>query len=188
MTNRLFCKAFIVLIGWAIFPAMVWGETVDSLMYQSWRSHKPGTKVVVKNETSAQTMTLVQQVTYTLLEITPQKAVVELTVVTNMGGINNEAKARQDILARIDSTEQYLPSNLKGSAKQVGTETIDVGGKKVSCKVFEFTGQGPQGSATGKTWQTLDIPGGSAKVEMNVQGGKIAATIKTTVVSVESKQ
>jgi hypothetical protein len=184
MNKRIFQIAASLLIGWMICPAPAQAEMVDSLLYQSWRSHKLGAKVMVRNETSAQGMSLVQNITYTLLEITPDKAVIEMAVQTSMRGFVNETKAKQEIAARIDSTEQNLPVGLKGSVKQVGTETVDVNGKKVNCKVYEFTGQGPQGTATGKAWQTIDIPGNFAKTEMDVQSAKMAATIKMSVVSV----
>jgi hypothetical protein len=182
MNKRIFQIAAILLIGSMLSPAQA--ETVDNLTYQSWRPHKPGAKVVVRNETSAQGMSITQTITYTLTEITPDKAVLDMAVSTNMGGFANETKAKQEIAARIDSSEQNLPVGLKGTTKQVGTETVDIGGKKINCKVYEFTGTGPQGAATGKVWQSIDIPGNFARTEMNVQSAKMAATIKMNVVSI----
>jgi hypothetical protein len=172
-------------------------ELVANPGYGSWAKHKPGTKVVMQMEVQAQGMTMKQDLTQTLAEVTPEKAVIDVIMVMNMGGMKQEHKDRQDIPAKVEKGREYLPQDMKGTIKETGKESVEVAGGKYNCTVMEFSGESAQGAGggggagasgktTGKLWYSEEIPGGLAKMESSM-AAPAQASIKATVTSIQKK-
>ena len=168
-------------------------ELVDNPAYQSWQKHKPGTLVVYDMITAMGAFNMNMEMTQTLAEIDPEKAVVEVTTKMNMPGAPpgaNPPNQKQTIKAKVPKKEAEmgkLPPGTTGEIKEAGTESVEVAGKSYECKVIEFKGKNDHGEQTGKVWNTTDIPGGVAKLNSEGQAGGQAMTIKMTVKSIETK-
>ena len=176
------------LVALALAPTAARAEMVENPQYTSWAKHQSGTEVTIKNEMSGQGMTMSQEIRQKLLEVTPDKAVIEMTVVTDMGGQKNEQKQTQDVPSKVtkEQAEGQLPPNVKGTVTKMGKEKVEVAGKSYDCEVTQYEGDGPQGKVTGKTWMTPEIPGMMAKTEMNTAGqSPMKMTLLVTAVSVK---
>jgi hypothetical protein len=161
-------------------------EMVPSPQYTSWAKHKPGTVVTMKSDMTTAGMAMTMDMTQTLKEVNPDKAVVDVGVKLNMGGMNQESKQVNEIAAKVAKGHEVVPADFQGTSKQVGNEKLTVAGKSYDCTVYEIAGDSPQGKSTGKIWHTPEIPGGMAKMEMKVEG-QMGATISMNVVSIQPK-
>jgi hypothetical protein len=161
-------------------------EMVPSPQYTSWAKQKPGTVVTMQSNLNAAGMAMTMDLTQTLKEVTPDKAVVEVAMKMNMGGMNQENKQTNEIAAKVAKGHEVIPADFEGTAKQVANEKITVNGKAYDCQVYEISGDTPQGKSAGKLWHTPEIPGGMAKMEMKTEG-QMAGTMTMTVVKIEPK-
>jgi hypothetical protein len=161
-------------------------DQIDNPQYASWAKHKPGTKVTLQTATNAQGMSMTQDMTETLMQVTPEKAVVEFTMSMDMGGTKHDMTRQHDVPAKVEKGHENLPSDMTGTSKVIGQETVDVGGKKYDCKVVEFTGEGQRGKASGKIWVTEQVPGGMVKTEIKMDAPR-QATMTTVVTGIEEK-
>jgi hypothetical protein len=182
MIRNAFLSTAIVLVTVAIARA----ELIDNPQYVAWAKHKAGTKVEMSAQTAMQGMTMSQTLTQTMLELSPEKAVVETAVVMDMGGMKHESKQKMDVPAKVEKGTENLPPGTKGTFKEVGTEKVSVGDKSYDCKVYEFSGEGEQGKSSGKVWMTDQIPGGTAKSEVKMEAPQ-QATMSMKVTKIESK-
>jgi hypothetical protein len=174
-------------------------EMIDSPQYKAWAKFKVGTKVTYQNQIAAGQMAMSQTSVQTIKEITPDKVVLDISSKMDMGGMSRDLPARtQDVPAKVDQKDEYLPADFSGSVKEAGTETIEVGGKKYECKVYEFKGEqtaqpgargptGAGGAATGKFWRNEEVPGGLVKMTMQTSAQGMQADITLTMTSVEEK-
>lgn len=179
------CLAVATVMLLASLPVRA-AEMIDNPQYISWSKHKPGTNVKLKQEIVAGPMTMTQEVTETLVEVTPEKAVVEMAMVMDFGGQKQEHKQKRDVAAKVEKGKENLPPDFSGSMKEVGSEKVEVAGKSYDCKVIEFTGEAQGNKATGKSWHSTEIPGGVAKTDMKMEGD-MAGTMKRTVTAIETK-
>lgn len=162
-------------------------EMVANPAYTSWAKHKVGTKVLMAQTMNAAGMDMKHEVTQTLLEVTPEKAVVELNIKMNIAGQVREQKRNLDVAAKVEKGKEYAPPGVKGTVKEAGNEKIDVAGKSYDCKVIEFAGEGAQGKSTGKMWRNDEIPGTLVKLDMSFEGQQMKGTMVQTVTGVEEK-
>jgi hypothetical protein len=161
-------------------------ELVENPAYATWAKHKVGTKVTLKSDVSMQGMNMTQEVTQTLAEITPDKAVVNVAMTMDMGGMKHQTTQKQEIAAKVEKGSEYLPQGAKGSFKELDKETIEVAGQKYECRVFEVNGDSAAGKMSGKSWHSEEIPGGLAKTDMKMEGAA-SGTAKMIVTSIEKK-
>jgi hypothetical protein len=190
MTKR--CHLFLGLLATLIAAGQAHAEQVDNPQYQAWSRYKAGTTVTSKMEIGAQGFNMTQDVTQTLKEITADKAVVEVAMTTNMGGMSRPMSQTREIPAKVEKGQEYITPDVKGTMKETGNETVEVAGKKYDCKIMEFTGESARGGkSNGKVWVSKEIPGGMAKMESTGEGGggggTMQATIKMTVTGFELK-
>jgi hypothetical protein len=130
------------------------------------------------------------EMTQTLKDLTPEKAVIEASVKSAMmpGGAQ---KHSMDIPAKIEAdkaqTAGKLPEGMKGEAKSLGKETVKVGDKSYECEVTQFKGESQGMTSEGKSWTTREVPGNMVKVEMKANGGQGDMETKMALKNVEIK-
>jgi hypothetical protein len=178
--------AFALVLSFASHASAATPELVDNPAYKSWADHKPGTSVTFQQQMSVSGMDMTHEITETLKSVAPDKAMVEFNIVMDINGQKHEQKSMHPIAAKVQKGQEGLPPNVKGKMTDAGTEKVDVSGKSYDCKVMDFTGQSQQGPATGKVWESDDMPGCLVKMEMKMEG-KMAGSIKMTATSVEMK-
>ena len=103
------------------------------------------------------------EMTYKLLELKDDMAVVEVTGKTKFGEQEFPIPAqKQEIKAK------EPPDKVK--IEKEGDEEIEVAGKKLACHWYEFSNKAGDKESKGKVWMSKDIPGGMAKGEMSPAG------------------
>ena len=155
-------------------------EKVDSNQYLAWSKYKPGTTVTQKLDMKSPQMSMSQEISQTLVEVTPDKATVEVKMTMNMGGQTQTHSNKVDLPAKVEKGHEDLPPEVKGTYKEAGKETVEVAGKSYECTIGNFEGESAQGKVTGKVWRSKDIPGGMAKMEMNMDAMQIKVTSNVT--------
>ena len=159
---------------------------VDNPQYTSWAKHKPGTSVVMKMTQNVGGMNQNVEVKQTLKEVTPDQATVEMQM--SVGG-QSMPGAPVTIKSKVSPEEAkfgQLPAGAKADVKDVGTESVTVGGKTYNCKVAEVTGESQGTKSKGKVWRSDEVPGEIVKMEMNTEGAQ-AGSVTMELVSVDKK-
>ena len=178
--------ALLAVVAWLGSPSAQAAEMVDNPQYLSWSKHKTGTTVTLKQDIAMGPMNLSGTTTQTLVELTADKAVIEHATTMDVAGQKQESKNKQEIPSKVEKGKEFNPSG-KGTAKETGTEKVDVAGKSYECKIIEMTGgEGDQNKASGKMWHTTEIPGGAAKLELKMEAPQ-QGTIKMIVTGMEMK-
>lgn len=160
-------------------------EMVDNPTYQSWAKFKPGTTVSLSSDSNMGGVAMKMDMTYKLVELTPEKAVVEMTMKMPQG----DNTTKMDIMAKVkkeDVRDVTMPPNAKGDAKALPDEDVKIGDKTYKCKVVEFTGENEGMKTAGKSWSCADMPGQIVKMETKMSGA-LEGTTKMTVTAAEIK-
>ena len=150
-------------------------EMVENPVYQDWAKYKPGTSITHTQATAVAGMDMQMEMTQTLKEITPEKAVVEMSMKSSMIPGNPQAHA-MDIPAKVEASQVQtpgkMPEGMKGEAKSLGKEKVKVGEKEYDCEVTAFKGESEGMKSEGKSWTSDQVPGSMVKMEMKAAGGE----------------
>jgi hypothetical protein len=142
-------------------------DDIDNPKYKQWSRFKVGSFVTMKMvvETGGNKTEL--ENTTTLVELTAEKAVVEMKGKMALGAYKIDIPANKlEIPARI-----HKPEAGSGDAKPAeGTEEVEVGGKKVSSRTAESSSEADGTKKHVKVWLSDEIPGGVAKTEQTAEG------------------
>ena len=165
----------------------VFAQAADVTPYQTWAKFKVGATVKYKQTSEMVGMNTESEVVYSLLELTPEKAVVEMSGVTVMGGNKIEMpKTKLDYPAKMNepdpasATEATAP---KADVKQ-GEGEIEVAGGKLKCKTVESNITQGDAVMTSKIWVSDEVPGSLVK-SVTTMEKPIKST--TTITLVEKK-
>ena len=144
------------------------GQQVDNPQYKSWAKFKPGTAVTMKTDAAGTTI----ETTTTLVEVTPEKVVVESKMkMAGMEGMDMPA-TKMDIPAKV---AQAAGGTATGPAPVTKDEEVEVAGKKYKTKVTETK----SGDTVSKTWTSDEVPGMMVKMESGTTKMALSAiTIK----------
>jgi hypothetical protein len=155
-------------------------EQVDNPQYKQWSKFKAGAWVKHKSETSFGDQKTSQEMTTKLVELTPEKAVIESTISMTMGDQKMDMPAQKmDVPAKVEKKTE--PTAAEKPATKEGDETITVAGKSLKCHWTETTIKQEGGTIVSKVWMCDDIPGSMAKMESNSQMGEMKSTTTMSV-------
>ena len=157
-------------------------DKVDNPMYTHWAQFKPGSFSVFKADNVINGIRDVTAMTVTLVEITPEKAVIEKKYVSavTMDKIDMPVQ-REEIPAKIEAKELAKEIGLPkqgadwkgGKVADVaqGREEIRVGDRKFKANWSETTIRTrDQGTATCKIWRSEKVPGQVLKLSSSFDG------------------
>ena len=156
--------------------------------YEGWAKCKPGATTVVKGSTEAMGNKSSQTITTKLVELTPEKAVVETTVsIEAMGQTMKQPAQKQDIPKTM--TMPAMPPGPAGRPMKMptpkqGEDTISAVGKELKCQTTEVAMDQNGMKINSKTWTSAEVPGGLVKMVSSTTG---AMTSTTTMELVEFK-
>jgi hypothetical protein len=153
---------------------------IDNPEYKRWAGFKAGAYVKFKMVSEASGTKSESEQTIKLVEITPAKAVVEMTMVA-MG--NKLPPQKRDIPAKI-TPEPVKDAKAQAVKAAEGDEDVDVAGKKVKAHWTESTVEMSGNKTTSRVWQAKTVPGGTVKMDSSTTG---AMTSKTSMVATEWK-
>lgn len=165
-------------------------ELVDNPAYKSWSKLKVGSIVTLESNTDVGGQKFKTEMTQKLVEITADKAVVEIIIKFDIPGAKPPPAQKQTFAAKVkkeEATVGKLPEGMKGEVKDKGTEKVKVAGKEYDCKVYEFTGEQQGVKSTGKTWTTEEIPGTLLKMESTANVGGQDMKTSMVVTKIEAK-
>jgi hypothetical protein len=166
-------------------PRAVGAELIDNPQYKAWANYKIGTRLFLRQAITEQGKQTRSEITQELIEITPEKVVIEIGKVADLG--KHEGKPRKEIPAKIEKGRENLPHDFTGTSTAAGQESPAIAGRRRNCTIYEFAGENERGKFTGKLWATDEIPGGIAKVEMKREGGE-ELTISLQVEAIQSRR
>jgi hypothetical protein len=179
-----------VICGLAAAAAQA-DDKVDSPIYKHWARFRPGAFSVVKTQRKAKDVKAETTVTTTLIEVTPEKVVVELQVATVGGDEKIEMlPKKQTYPAKIEKDEARKMEDPKKGDKvedaevldvKQGEEEIKVGDKKINCKWLQTKCKQGDQTTTTEAWTSDEVPGQVVKMLVTVEGG-VAMTSETLLV------
>jgi hypothetical protein len=172
------CVAVVLAFGAVAYAA----DMIDNPEYKFWSSCKAGSWVTLKTEMHMNNMNMESGTTNKLLEITAEKAVLESTSKTIMGGKEYPSPAtKREIAAKIEKpADSAKPAN-----KPVeGDEELTVDGKKLKCHWSESESEAGGKKTVSRVWMCEEVPGHMTKMESK-QDGKVTMTM--TVEKFEKK-
>ncbi|MCS7033736.1 MAG: hypothetical protein NZ561_07040 [Phycisphaerae bacterium] len=181
-----------VLLG---LPAPASAEIVDSTRYRSWARHLPGTSISRTSEVRSGPDSLVTDVKQTLIEVTPEKVVVEVEVTfSSKGQVSRAPPRRVEFPARVEKYSDLLSPEIRARFGEERMETVEVLGESVECRVIDFEGtQSPRGGGapikvSGTIWISEQIPDATVQLIQNAQqsgpdGQPVVAVTYTAVAS-----
>lgn len=148
----------------ALALAVLWplSQEKDNPQFTYWAAWKPGAWTKSKMEMEQNGQKVDMQITAKLLEVFPDKLVVESSGVMKIKG--------QEIPSPSRKQEIKLKDEKMGKIEKEGDEDVEIAGKKLACHWVEFT-QDQQGKKmTARIWLAKEVPGGVAKTEMYLDG------------------
>jgi hypothetical protein len=180
--RRTFPVAFVAIVSLLASVSFA-AEQVANPAYAHWSSFKVGSSVTLNGEmkmnnpAAANMPPATMTMTRKLVELTPEKAVVEVTVsMKAMGRDMNQPAKRMDIPAKVDAdkvdeTGMFSDPEMKDAKTDVkkGEEEIDVLGKKLKCKWVECTVTKGKMTMHVKAWASDEIPGGLVQSESKAE-------------------
>jgi len=172
------CLCAAVMIGWSALAVFA-EEKVDNPEYKHWAQFKVGSFSQLKMISSVMGNKGETLMTMTLKELTPEKAVVETSMVTEAMGQKHEMPAtKQEILAKIEKTDVKEFEPKKGKQPdgtevlevKKGKEDVKIGDKKVATEWFESKIKKDGSTVTAKVWHCEEIPGRVVKMSTKMEG------------------
>lgn len=158
--------------------------------YKSWAAHKPGTMVKHKSVTDAAGQKMEGEMVWTLLEVTPEKAVIEMkTTMTVMGNKMEQPATKQEIPAKLATGQSGNPADemkKQGAEVKESEETVTVNGKEIKAKVYDVKMKQGEMDVTSKMWISNDVPGMLVRNETKTSG-QMASDTKMELVEWELK-
>lgn len=158
-------------------------EKVKNPEYEMWSKFKAGAMSKVEGKTVAAGTESKQTITTKLVEITADKAVIEMVIEMDaMGNKMAMPAQKREIPATIDApagapaTPAAPPADAKTSE-----ETVDVAGKSLKTKVVEATSESNGMKVHSKTWTCDEVPGGLVKSEAHTTGAMESKSEMTLV-------
>lgn len=175
----------------AVAPALraADGDKVDNPPYKHWAAFKPGAMATVKttihdmtaddpsrvDKTAAPPGTHESTTHYTLKELTPEKAVVEVVTVDHEGGnLVEHAPVKITYPAKIEKKYATSVPKDKIAGFKEGMEDVKIGKATLKCQYAESAFKVEGEESTSKQWYSNAVPGGTVKsVTKKTQGGKV---------------
>jgi hypothetical protein len=196
--------AAVVLLGtWSLSPARPQDkadeekdEMVVNPFYAHWANFAPGAKAVhtertvLGGESKSEAPDGVdeKQITYTLLEVTPDKAVVR-AVVLEREFLSSIESAPTKIIYHAKVKKSHLDAVLHDIGAKRGTETIKVLGKPLKCNTIAGIRKRKDEEIKHKIWYSTKVPGGVVKrTRATSQDGKLVAETTITLKSYKGKE
>jgi len=160
------------MCGAAPSPA---ADAKENPEYVYWAKFKPGTTAVTVSELDGGRVKYTTENTTTLVEVKPDMLVLETATTTTVNGQTKAAPARKrDVPAKKGDVIEM---------KDTGEEELEVAGKKLKCKVKEYTSKiglkGAEIETKGKAYFNESVPGGVVKMVTSNTRGTTTLTLKS---------
>jgi len=152
------------LVTLTIAQANAAAQTVDSPQYLSWSRAGRGASITLRSTTrlSNDPTPVTSTMTYTLIELTPDKAVLEMVAVSDATGKQVENPPQEIVIRRafpllpgIKPEDVGKPRN----AIEKGEEAVKLAGKEFQARWYLTKGKTEAGPSQIRTWLCDEVPG-----------------------------
>ncbi|MBN9118351.1 MAG: hypothetical protein J0I06_04180 [Planctomycetes bacterium] len=186
---RLICFASVAALALAAGTATA--DEISNPEFEKWSTFKKGASITMK--TTSTFGKNVSEVTerYTLVEVGPDKLVLEGTNVSKFNGaVSRAPSAKADVPKTITvppggAGKQKLNGGRPEGTIEEGTETLKVGGIEIKTRWYKYRLELGENKIEGKMWTSADVPGGLVKLESTTSG---AVPVTVQMELVEFKQ
>jgi len=169
-------------------------EMVTNPPYKHWSAFKVGTTVTQKEHVRFAKSSdeadyypggvREKDATYTLLEVTPEKAVVQLTIVEYGHGSTTELAPSKITYPAKVKKEHVSTSKEEIETFKEGDEDVNVLGKTIRCHWVEIIDQDGDETYYHKVWDSDEVPGGIIKeIRSQKKGNAVISESDHAVVS-----
>ena len=184
--------AALACLGLAAARAADADDLVTNPRYKGWADFKPGATVTHKEKTRFPAGSPEgkyypegvdeRDITYKLVSMTPDRAVVE-TVVLDYELLSQVEEAPTRVIYPAKVKRQYVEEAHEQLKVKEGNEDIEVQGKTYKCEWYETTRMTADGEVvTRKRWIAAEMPGGIVKeVTVTKKGDQVVAETTTVV-------
>jgi hypothetical protein len=146
-------------------------EMVANPEYQSWSRFKPGTVTKMETRSVSNGREIRSEITNKLLEVTPQKLVIETTTVLDASGQKMQSPTvTRDVPAEMDEALVARSDPARNPDIKQSEETRSVNGKDYVCKVLTHTTENNGMKSVSRTWHSPDVPGGIVGSHVKISG------------------
>lgn len=154
--TRIFRFLLAVLVFSCGMTGFAESEKIDNSVYQSWSKFKVGTTVKYSQEKGDPgNVTPMGEMVFTLIELTPDKAVVEQKQEVAMNGKKVWLPpTKKEYLAKVDKTVTTV-----GSISKKSEEEIEVPAGKFLCSIRETENTCGDLVVISKVWSNEGVPG-----------------------------
>jgi len=152
-------------------PTTVPEEIVENPFYLAWVKYKPGTTVEFELKTDAVGQQMTTHITQRLVEVSPEKVVVDVEARIDVPGVPNPPQPQKQTktflpgVPKSEALRSLRPPGAVGDPIDAAAETVHAAGKEIACTVTEFPGHNGTGEGKAKAWRSPQIPGGMVKME-----------------------
>ncbi len=162
-------------------------EQVENPMYKNWAKFPKGTSVVYKSVNEFAGQKSEGTMTTKLLEVSDEKVVVEMTIVTKIAGMEIKAPgSKQEYKKMMDlpaGTKKEDLGKIPGTVKE-GTENVKVAGKEYKSKWYQTETKVGENTVAGQSWVSEEVPGSIVKFTSKTTG-KFTGTSSLELVEVK---
>ncbi len=157
-------------------------EMVKNPEYENWARFKPGAMVKLESKSIANGQELKAVTTSKLIEITPEKLVIEMTNSMEMMGQKMDSPpVKRDVSAEMDKAIVARTDPAQNPDIKEEKETVTVADKKFDCKVVVYTSEANGMKSVSKSWLCNDVPGGIVKTQVKTTGAVESSTDMTLI-------
>jgi hypothetical protein len=158
-------------------------ETIDNPSYAHWSGLGPGSYAILLSTTESNGATTESEVTNTLLEVTAERAVIEVHVKVRMGGRSIEMPAQKiEIPAKIEKPSAEADGKRVEIDK--GKAELKVGEKKLATLWTKTKMQEEGMTVTSTAWTSDAVPGQTVKTITETTGDM---TMRTETMLIDFK-
>jgi hypothetical protein len=151
-------------------------DKVDNPMYLTWSAFKAGTWVRFSSTTRMNGARTELEITTRLVEITPERAVLEIHILPKAmpSGAGKPLVQTQIAAARVGRTEVAQRMKEKADAETVvgsGEEELSVGGQSIRCQRVETVARSGGSEIRSTIWSCDQVPGAMVRMRTTIEGG-----------------
>ncbi|MBF0407176.1 MAG: hypothetical protein HQM10_07475 [Candidatus Riflebacteria bacterium] len=163
----------VVLMVFAFACTAFAQDEIDNPMYQKWATFKVGTAAKYKQVTEAAGNKTESEIVYTLVELTPEKAVVEMSgSMVIMGNKTEMPKTKMEHMAKVKKIEmpaQVATETVEAAKPKVSEEEVEVPAGKIKCSLTETEAKVGEGAVYSKIWSSDEVPGTMVKMTSTME-------------------
>ena len=174
--------SFVVLAVFCCALSMAGAEElVDNPVYKNWSKFKPGAYVKMKSVTKVSGQETTVDMTQKLIEVTPEKVVIEVTTAFKSSEYEMPANTSSiDQMAKVDKS--MLPENNPDiKVIEKADDKVEVAGKSLSAKRTKSEININNMATVTEVWECDEIPGGTAKMNASTKAADMETFSETVV-------